>query len=584
MPVQPTDAPQDAATANDQTGLRRQVRVIRRRFPIVLICAVLAPAAALAYSLNQPTEYTAKSVLYFRNPAFDNTIPGQPNTGGQPVDPTREAATNLRLVSLSVVADRAARAVDRRLNGQDLAKKIDISQEGDSDLVGIAATDRSKVRAARIANAFGREYIAFRRDADRSKINQAKILAQNELRGLTGAAADGQRARLLRQRIDQLETIASLVTGNAELVQLARPPSSPSAPTPRRDAAFALAFGLLLGVGLAFLVDRLDRRLRDPKEIEETVRRPVLGTVPSSRVLQRGRIGDRPLPPGEAEAFRMLRANLRYFNVDRDIKSVLITSAAPGDGKSTVAANLAFASAEAGTKTMLIEADLRRPTLAGLLGANLAPGLTNLLAADAAFDEVVQKVPVPGRPDRSLDVVIAGPIPPNPTDLMESDALRQVVRDAEADYELVVIDTPPTSVVSDAIPLVTQTSGVIVVARLGKTTREGLVYLRDQLALLEAHTLGLVVNSMGRDSGGAYRTPYVYSYGYATKAETEGVAVTTGPVAVNGHRKDEAEAEAKAEAGAESWSATAYEPEAQKPSAPQRSGGLLGRAGRLRRG
>src|SRR5207302_5995314 len=139
--------------------------------------------------------------------------------------------------------------------------------------------------------------------------------------------------------------------------------------------------------------------------------RPVLGAVPRSRVLSRGRIGTGALPAGEAEAFRMLRANLRYFNVDREIKSVLVTSAAPGDGKSTVAANLAFAAAEAGARTLLLEADLRHPTLATLLRARPVPGLTNVLASNVPLPGVIQEVPVPGRAGsvgrRRLEVVVS---------------------------------------------------------------------------------------------------------------------------------------------------------------------------------
>ncbi|MFL5781799.1 MAG: polysaccharide biosynthesis tyrosine autokinase, partial [Thermoleophilaceae bacterium] len=348
-----------------------------------------------------------------------------------------------------------------------------------------------------------------------------------EFAAMDGTSKAGIQGRLLRQRINQLETLQALQTGNAELVQPATPPSSPSSPKPLKDTAIAAILGLLLGVGLAFLIDRLDRRLRDPKDVEDIVQRPVLGAIPRSRVLQRARIGQEALPPGEAEAFRMLRANLRYFNVDRDIRSVLVTSAAPGDGKSTVSSNLALAASEAGTRTLLLEADLRHPTLARLMGLRSTPGLTNVLAAHKTLEDVIQTVTVPGRvqgdmPRRDLDVVVSGPIPPNPSDLMESDRLRQLIKAAEAEYDLVVVDTPPTSVVSDAIPLVTQTNGVIVVARLGTTKRESLTHLRDQLINLDAPLLGVVVNSLGRDSTsyGGYGAGYGY-YGTGSSVPTQ---------------------------------------------------------------
>jgi capsular exopolysaccharide synthesis family protein len=227
----------------------------------------------------------------------------------------------------------------------------------------------------------------------------------------------------------------------------------------------------------------------------------------------------------------MLRANLRYFNVDRPTHSVLITSAAPGDGKSTVAWNLASAVASGGAKTVILEGDLRHPTIAENEGVRAVPGLSNVLAGDRTLAEVTQAVPIGQRhgtaPGRTVDVVTAGPLPPNPHDLIESDAMRAIIRSAERTYDLVVVDTPPTSVVSDAIPLVNEVSGVIVVARLGKSTRESLGQLRHQLANLDAPVLGVVVNYFTRDLGG-YGYGYVYGYGDSYAAAPRGAKRQNG--------------------------------------------------------
>jgi capsular exopolysaccharide synthesis family protein len=509
------------ATSPDSNLATHALRILRRRLPIILLTLVVCTAAAAAYSLSRPTKYTSTAVLLFREPEFDKSLfPGVESS--RIYDPTREAATNLKLVSLSVVEDRAARRLGGGITGDRLAGQVEIAEQGQSDLVGISATDRNRNRAAQIANVFAQEFIAFRREADRAKISEALTLSRRELAAMPEETQDGSEARLLRQRINQLETLQALQTGNAELVQPARPPRSASYPTPVKDTVVAAI------LGLAFLIDRLDRRLRDPKDVEEIIQRPVLGAVPRSRALATARAQGAPLPPGEAEAFRMLRANLRYFNVDRDIRSVLVTSAAPGDGKSTVSANLAFASSEAGAKTLLLEADLRHPTLARLLGVPSSPGLTNVLAAHKSLEHVVQTIPVPGHGDsaasrRELDVVVSGPIPPNPSDLMESDRLRHLIEAAEAKYDLVVVDTPPTSAVSDAIPVVNETDGVIVVARLGTTKREALTQLHDQLENLDAPVLGVVVNSLGRDSTsyGGYGAGYGY---YSAPAQSNGHA------------------------------------------------------------
>jgi polysaccharide biosynthesis transport protein len=528
-----TDAFSNEPTGLDRRQIRRQLAGLKRRLPLILACVLIVGAAATTYSLLQPKKYTAKAVLLFRNPGFDQSFSG--GAAFAPTqDATREAATNERLVSLAVVGQRAARELGGGITAAEISGEVEIASEGPTDLVGIGVTDRSKARATRIANAFAREYVLFRRNADRDKVNQAKLLSERQLQTMSPTELKSERARLLRQRVDQLETLASLQTGNAELVQPADTPTAPSSPKPLRSGLLGGVFGLLLGLALALLFERLDTRIRDTGDVEEILQRPVLGAIPRSRALSRNKLEAETLSGPDAEAFRMLRASLRYFNIDSDVKSVLITSAEPGDGKSTVALHLAFAAADAGTKTLLIEADLRRPTLARALRMPSSPGLTNVLTGSATLRSAMKTLRIPSRGNRetaprTLDIVLSGPIPPNPTDLLESERLRQVIHEAEAQYELVIIDTPPTSVVSDAIPLVPQTSGVLVVVRSDKTNREGLRQLHDQLANLDARLLGVVLNSLGRDIE-SYAYAYTSSYTY----EGSDTPANGTPVSTNG--------------------------------------------------
>jgi tyrosine-protein kinase len=497
----------------------------------MLLCVLVVPASALAFSFSQEKQFTASASLLFRDPGFDQKLFGsqvfEPSS-----DPNRQAATNLKLVSLETVAARTA----RRLGGVASVKdKVKVKEEGQSDVVAIDGTDHNPRRAARIANTFAEEYIAFRRGADRAKIADARDLVQRRLAELPADQRDGTQGRSLRARLEQLQILASLQTGNAELAQRAQVPSTPSSPRVVRNTVLGGALGLLLGMGLAFLFERLDRRVRDPRELEELFERPVLAAVPKSRVLANGGPGAiGRLAEHEREAFRMLRANLRYFNVDRDIRSVLVTSAAPGDGKTAVAWNLAAAGSTAGGHVLLIEADLRHPGLAKALGTGGATGLSNVLAGDAPLRDAVQQIPVPearnGRSPRTVDTLFAGPLPPNPTDLLESHRMRTLIKEAERDYDLVVIDTPPTSVVSDAVPLVSEVGGVIVVGRMSKSHRESMAHLRRQLDHLDAPVLGLVANAMrsGRDGYG-----YGYGYGYGangrdTKTEPADRATRSG--------------------------------------------------------
>ena len=497
---------------------------LRRHVAVILACLILVPATAAAISLLQTKQYSASAALLFRDPQLDQKLFGS-SFLDQSRDPAREAATNAELVSQQSVAARTAQRVGGVLTPKQIGEVVEASPEGQSDLVSVTATQPDPRFAARLANTYANEYIAIRREADRAKIGEAQQLVQRQLRALPADARSGPDGQSLRDRGEQLQILASLQTGNAEVAQEAVPPPDPSSPKTVRNVVLGLALGLALGVGLALLFERLDRRLRAPKEVEDIFERPVLAVVPETPELsEEEQAGPASLSFQEAEAFRMLRANLRYFNVDREIKSVLVTSASPGDGKSTVAWHLAAAAAAAGDKVLLIEADLRDPDLSTQHGLTSSQGLSTVLAGQANPDELLHQVPV-ASPRRggevpTMHVLTAGPLPPNPTDLMESEAMRSIVRDAEAD--LVVVDTPPTSIVSDAIPLLSEVSGVIVVVRLEKNTRESTTHLRDQLKNLGARTLGIVVNGMSRQSG-----LYGYGYEYGYGGGSNGAGATT---------------------------------------------------------
>jgi succinoglycan biosynthesis transport protein ExoP len=488
--------------------LRGILRVVRRRLGIIALCALLVPAVALVLSLVQEKEYTATATLLFRDPQLDQKLFGSSfvdDTG----DAQREAATNLKLVSLDVVAARTARALGDGFTEGEVSNSVETSSEGQADVVTIEATHPEPRLAARLANTFAEEYISFRRRADRAKITEAKRLVERQINQLSPEEQGTPSARSLRQRLQELQIVTALQTGNAEQVEVAETPTAPTSPRPMRNTAVGAVLGLLLGFAAAFLLERLDRRIRDPEELPEIFGRPELASIPE--VAELGST-DEPLPPEASEPFRMLRANLRYFNVDKQVRSVLITSSQPGDGKSTVAWNLAVASASAGIPTLLIEADLRRPSFAQWTRSGVRVGLSGLLSHQGDLDDAVQTLAVGVRPggarSHTLDVILSGPLPPNPDELIDSSRMRELIDEAQLRYQLVVVDTPPTSAVSDAIPLMNAVSGVIVVGRLGRTTRDSAAQLAHQLQNLEARILGVVVNGARRR-----RTGYGYGYG-----------------------------------------------------------------------
>src|SRR5215211_184191 len=190
-------------------------RALRRRIRVVLICLVLCPAAAIAFSLLQMKEYSATASLLFRDPQFDQQVFGSSYVESYK-DPTREAATNVELVSLDEVADKTAKRVRRGFTGKSVLDAVEIKPEGQSDVVSLTATSRSPQLAAKLARAFAGEFVRFRRDADRAKIREAQALVRRDIRRSRGTP---RSRRSLSERLDQLGVLASLQTGNAEVVQ-----------------------------------------------------------------------------------------------------------------------------------------------------------------------------------------------------------------------------------------------------------------------------------------------------------------------------------------------------------------------------
>jgi succinoglycan biosynthesis transport protein ExoP len=513
----PADPTQPAGTRRGE--LERALRVLRRRWWLIALCTVLVAGSALGFSLLQSKQYSASAELLFRDAQLDQKLTG--STAVAPsADPAREAATNVKLVSLQVVAQRTARALPGRLSAGAIQSKVSVNAEGQSNVVSVTATDPRPAVAAQLANTFAEQFIQFRRDADRSNIAGAQQLVQSQLDSLTPAERNSASARSLQDRAQQLGVLASLQTGNAELVQPARPPASPSSPRTARNVAIGLVLGLLLGVGLAFLFERLDRRIRDVGELEEVYGLPVLASVPESKALaaSSGREGagsfGTELPFREAEIFRMLRTRLRYFNVDRQLRTLIITSVAPGEGKSTVSRYLAsMAAGSSPGRVLLLEADLRRPRLAREHGLSSMPGLAEALTHGVGLDEVIQHVPL-GDPDngadggKTLDVIVAGANPPNAAELLESAKMGELLNELSAIYDLIVIDTPPTAAVADAIPLMTRVSGVVVVSAVGWALRDAAAHLREQLQRLGAPMLGVVANRVKSRRGADH-----YGYG-----------------------------------------------------------------------
>ncbi|UJA19052.1 polysaccharide biosynthesis tyrosine autokinase [Thermoleophilia bacterium SCSIO 60948] len=468
------------------------LRALRRRWYVVVAAIIGGLCAAGLISALQAPLYSSEASLLFRDAGFDQQLFG--SSVVQARDPSRDAATNVELVSLDVVADRTAADLGS-LSGSEVGTSIDINSEGQSDLVTVVATRGSPAEAQELANAFVSNYVRFRRAADRAQVADARRLVENDFDSLSVEDQESEEGQALQEQIGQLSTLEALQTGNSEIVQEADLPDSPATPNVKQNLLLGGVFGLVAGVLLTLLVDRLDRRLRDPEEIASGLNLPLLGIVGSSKYLAQANPQDH-LDYADSEAFRLIRTRLRYFNVDREIKTVLVTSAAPGDGKSTVTWNLARSAAEAGLHAIFVEADFHRPVVAERYDLEPLPGLSDVLTEQSALPRTIKSIAMEesASVDGRLDVIPSGGVPPNPAELLGSDGMRRLLERLRADYDLVLIDTPPLPVIADAIPVTRLADGVLVVAQAGKTTREDAGHLSFQLGELSAQALGVVVN------------------------------------------------------------------------------------------
>ncbi|MBJ7328663.1 MAG: polysaccharide biosynthesis tyrosine autokinase [Solirubrobacteraceae bacterium] len=486
-------------------SLHEVLKALRRRWVIVAICVVVTPAVALAISLNQVKEYTATATLLFQKTNAADDLIGRVDYS---IDQDRIAATNTALASLSTVRDRTRAALADRV--PDASVNVAVSQSGSDDLATVEAVDPDPRVATLTATKFAEEFVEFRRESQSASIDRGLTLLNRRLARLEQNGASPAEIEKLRGQQQDLANLAALQTGNVQLVERAKVPEVPSSPRTRRNVVLGIVLGGLLGIALALLIDRFDRRIRDADEIEDSVDAPVLGIVPQSKAIQKQKGGLETLRPSDIEAFRLLRAELRYFEASKDASCVLVTSSSPGEGKSTVAWNLALCAAESGARTLLVEADLRRPVLALKMGT--APGekgLSTVLSEQVTLSQALQHYEHGGEDEHTFDVLYAGPKPPNPADLIESENMTSLLGEVRRRYDFIVIDSAPVPVVADPIPLLSQVDGVLVVTRLGQTKRDELSHLRRQLAKFKAPVLGVVINGGDRVSDYAGYANYI---------------------------------------------------------------------------
>lgn len=419
----------------------------------------------------------------------------------------------------SAIVDATARSEDvgARLVGNQLAQSVvksyieigswrSVAEYAISDL-GIDTTPESLVGRVSVTNPL--DTVVLEVKAEAGSPEAARDLAEAWVRGMIS-------------EIEKLEgtgddAAVAVVPGDS-----ARLPTAPSSPNTRLNLMLGGLIGIALGIGYAVIRHLLDQRVRDPRAIEQQTGVSVIGTLPEAKELAQERkvltfAGHEDSSSPIAEATRELRTNLRFVDIDNPPRSIVVTSPLPGDGKSTVAANLAVSLAAAGENVVLIDADLRRPMVATMFGLPEGAGLTDVLTGRAEIIDVAQTTSAAP----NLVIIGAGRIPPNPSEVLGSERMRDLVTGLSRDA-IVIIDTPPLLPVTDAAVLARSADGAVVVVSAGRTTYDVMQRALDNLGKAKARALGVVLNKVPRKGATSGYYGYQYQGDYAPR-EVESV-------------------------------------------------------------
>lgn len=513
-----------------QIELRDYLRVLRRRRILIAMTTLVVVGAALVFSFLQTPVYRATAELLLQPRSTESLF--DPN-GGLRGDPARAVQTEMQVLRSQPVRE----AVRAELG---IAPVVSVRPVGQTDVIEVNAEGTEPKAAAATANAYAAAYIDFRRKQavddlfSAGKELQAKVTElQAQIDALPApiprAAADpGRESRLetllqqqglFKQRLDQLQVDAALKTGGAQLVTEASVPTEPFKPTPERSGMVALAVGLLLGIGLAFLFEYLDDSIATKEELDRAGGGlPSLGVVPAvagwkDRAKSIVVSIDAPKSPA-AEAYRSLRTSIQFIGLDRPLRTIQVTSASAAEGKSTTIANLGVALAEAGQRVAIVCCDLRRPRLHEFFGLDNAVGFTSVLLGDVPLSAAVQRVPGVER----LLLLASGPVPPNPSELLAGRRTVEVLTTLQAEADVVLIDCPPILPVTDAALLSSRVDATLLVATAGRTTRKEFQRACERLAQVEAPVIGTVLNGVSDEESYGY----TYRYAYAADPKKKG--------------------------------------------------------------
>ena len=501
--------------------LRDYLQVARRRKWIILQAVVLVPLAAVAFSLHQQSRDEASAAVLLSQQDLAAQLTGTSVYNAS--TPDREAQTQAALARVPAVAQSAIGAAHVHMTPDEFLASSSVTPSANSDILTFSFADQEPRIAQLLATAYARAYVRYRFASDTAAVDTALNEIEAEIAKL---GSHGTLYTTLEEKATQLRTLAALKTANASVVRTADG-AVQTAPKTRRNAALGLILGLFLGLGLAFLREALDTRVRSAEAIGDQLHLPLLARLPApskkrGAETQLAMLDD---PTGaQAEAFRVLRTNFEFASLGKEARIVMVTSAVEQEGKSTTIANLAVALARGGQHVVLVDLDLRRPSIDSFFGLGDHPGLTQVAIGSVPLGKAIVRVPVTGddamllpstrggqnghaRPHIGcLDVLSSGPLPPDPGEFVGTGRLTEILEHLREHCDIVLIDAPPLFHVGDGLVLSSKVDAVMVVTRMDVLRRPMLVELKRLLDTMPANKLGFIVAGAETEDG--------YGYGY----------------------------------------------------------------------
>lgn len=460
-----------------KVDLRGYLAIFAKRAWLIVSVVVLALVAAAASVLIMTPTYEGKAQMFVSTQISSGNV-NQELFQGSSFSAERAKSYAL-LVTSPTVLDPVIAQLSLPMSAHELADHISAEVPVETVLIEISAESNSPEMAAALANAV----------AD----SLAKVIGDLETSETRGSSPV-----------------------NATVVTPAVAPTSPASPSIPINLGVGLLIGVVTGVGLALLLEKLNTSIKDVSDLSAVTSAPLLASVPhalgrsTTAIVRDDHFGNR------SEAYRQLRTNLQFAAVDQMPRVIVVTSALAGEGKSSVAGNLAVAMSHVGVRVCLVDGDLRRPSLASYFSLHGQAGLSTALVGRVSLEEILQPA------DNGISVITSGPVPPNPTELLSSGRFPGLLRELTARFDLVLIDAPPTLPAADAAVLAALTDAVLFVVHAGKTTRHQVERALKNLDHVHARVLGIVLNMVRVKGSRKSRYWYASAYTYRPRVRTAG--------------------------------------------------------------